>query len=193
MRYCHERKLAFFFPSRTGGVTLTNYFNYWMVPVLNPTVYEWKASDFPEDNSVKVRHIFPKEAEKFIPEIKDYKRYIFFRNPLTRFASMCSKYKQIDPNVTIARIVKYFDNYKNSLFFAPQIKYYDNVELLDFDNYELEVKKIGAMFGRTDFTIYKYNSHPYFKSQLTDEVKDFVKLVYAEDYKLGKEVLGKEY
>lgn len=189
MRYCHERKLAFFFPSRTGGVTLANYFNYWLVPEIKPTGNEPNHSEL----SIEMRHMFPSEGEKYVPEVKNYKRYMFFRDPIARFGSICMKHKSTNFEVSISKIVKNFDRYKDHILFAPQVKYYDNVEVLDFSNYEAEVRKIGAMFGKTDFTLYKYNSFPYRKSEMTDEVKDLVRSYYADDFKLGKELFGKEY
>lgn len=193
MRYCHERKLAFFFPSRTGGVTLASYFNYWLIPELKPHSYDFKDTEDFSKASIDMRHIFPSNGEKYVPEVKNYKRYMFFRDPLTRFASICMRYKVYDREVTINRVVKNFDQYKNHILFAPQIKYYDNVEVLDFNNYEAEVKKIGAMFGYTNFDVYKHNSHPHKRIDLTDEVKELVRSHYADDYKLGKEIFNREY
>ena len=184
MRYCRHRKIVFFFASRTGGTSLVYLLNSWGVPSIN----------IPSFSGEYIRHLIPKEAETYIPDLKNYTRYCFFRNPTERFISACKFYRQTyDFDLTADAVVSNFDYYKEQPTFFKQINYFDNVQLLDFENYEDEIRKIGLLFGKENFKISKINVSGPKRLQISNAVLDFIKDYYAEDYKLGKEVFGKEY
>ena len=80
-----------------------------------------------------------------------------------------------------------------NVIFKPQFKWVSlqNIKLLDFYNYEFELRKVSDNY--TNPIIVKNASNGFGKSVVTQKVIDFVRNYYAEDYALAKDRLGKEY
>lgn len=177
MRYCDKRKLVFFFPSRTGSTT----FDY--------LLGEWGAKNYLDE----ARHIHPSDAVKKYPEVADYKKYGFFRNPMDRFISIVKHTKRYpSPRSESLHVTEYY-NFFDKRFFGTQTKALEGCELLDFDNFESEITKVAGMFGFGKPIIPKSNSAAHLEFVPDQRTIDFVAEFFADDFKLGEQVLGKKY
>lgn len=185
MYYDKQRKLAFVFPTKTGSHSLIYLLDSWgVVPVTgNP-------------------HSKPSEVLKYVDDIQTYTIYGFFRNPLDRFLSSVRFLKQRGAASTVLKVpqetaltysYEYFvDNFEdiNSKFnwyFNPQIGWFENANLLDFNKFDLEIFKIARMFDAKQIFIPKINVTEKTNEQPTQKVIDFVQSYYADDYRLGRE------
>jgi len=198
MIYLAEPKMAFGMPLRTGSTTFATLLK------------EWGAAEFPNPSR---KHAYLCDVIKSMPEIVDYKLYGFMRNPLDRYLSIIrymqkseiahffahelgisiQEFYSLTPNSLHTLLAPNLDkiNTKITAFFAPQTAWLKDAELLDFENYELEILKIARFLGKTHVTIPHLNATNN-KEPATDEVKDFVQSYYADDCTLWKERFGRE-
>lgn len=180
MEYCPKRKLAFFFPARTGSTTFEYFLRSWGTkdPVLNHQKY--------------TRHWTPKEVFDARPDLSSYQRYGFFRNPLSRFISAARQIKKMSPHYVVGKDIKDYPKIF-SIMFVQQYIFLEGGNVLDFDNYEDEINKVGRLFGQTKIVVPKTNSSEKVRLFIPDDIEDFVREFHKEDYKFAKEILGKEY
>lgn len=83
-----------------------------------------------------------------------------------------------------------------NFMFVPQVAWMTapNIEVLDFSNYEAELRRISNALDPDAYPIQRLNVSPdQYKSEVTDKVVEFVRTRYAADYQFAKDVLGKEY
>lgn len=175
-------------------------------------------------NAVGPHHIDVGTAIQMYPNLKNYQIYSFIRNPLDRFISCILYFKQhqllknkiesvIEENnlqttvkdISYEMLLPYIDkldeNYKvmfrpQYMMFRAQNLYFTqpNVEALDFDNFETELRRISGLLDPDKYPITTlHKSSDWGKSVITDKVREFVRERYADDYVLAKERLGKEY
>ena len=173
-----NEKIAFALPPKTGTTTA-------------------KVFLFNSKKCVELmdRHTLPTSVFEFYPDIAAYKIYCFLRNPITKFLSAVAWVKGIskDPDIT-TRSYEYLIN-KHELVFRPQSVYFKklNVTALDFDNYEIELRRATEGLGLEDFPIVHANKAPVEHDPVNDELVSLVRQRYVEDYALAKDRLGKEY
>jgi hypothetical protein len=159
-------------------------------------------------------HNYPETNLAKYPNLSTYKHYVFLRNPLDRFVSTIVFLKQhentighfkkvIDANqigttveaLTYDQFVDYFSqfNAKFPIMLEPQSRWatLPGTEVLDFDNYEAEIRRISGDY--TNPLVVQNKSTDFGRSVVTQKVIDFVKQHYAVDYALAKDRLGKEY
>jgi hypothetical protein len=101
-------------------------------------------------------------------------------------------------NFTYEDVVNNFDKFQPDfgMAFRPQISWMNapNLEVLDFDNYESELRRISGAADPDAYPIALLNVSPNkYRGEVTPAVIDLVRTIYAEDYKFAKEMLGKEY
>lgn len=185
MHYDSQRKLIFAMPTKTGSQTLLSLLRGWGLTAVGEDM-----------------HIKPKDAVQFIPDMDSYTVYGFFRNPLDRFLSSLRYIKDRRiaatilnvPYETIAsysydQLVDNFEslNAKLNYYFDPQIQWFENATLLDFNKFDLEVLKIARMFEIQKVFVPLINDTNPVNETPSQKVIDFVQSYYADDYRLGRE------
>ena len=195
--YFHKAsKQAFVFPPKCGTQTAMRFL----------AACGWKHA--------AKSHFVPEVFIEKYSNLQSYKLYAFLRNPLARFESAVLYAKQAGINhkvmdkllvdhgiqktretVSYDELVDIFPAVKEAfgVIFKPQVDWYQvpNVTPLDFDNYEVEIRRIT---GNTEVPLVIRNKSTAFgKSVITQKVIDFVRQEYAADYALAKDRLGKEY
>ena len=196
MYFCKEKKLCIFEPTKTGTMTMQAFLKSVGWNFLSPF------------------HGLPEDYLKKYPNLYEYKAYSFIRNPLDRFVSAVLFLKQngsyekqllkifmdhgIDRNIVTLTYEDFVDCFKHlrieyNQFFTYQLRWttHPNTELLDFDNFESELRRISGDYSTE---IVKHHvSTDFGRSVITQKVIDFVRQEYAVDYALAKDRLGKEY
>jgi len=196
MYFCKEKKLCIFEPPKTGTRTMQAFL---------------KAAGW---NFLPPYHGFPEDCLQRYPNLYGYKAYCFIRNPLDRFVSTVLFLKQngayerqllqmlmdhgIDRNVETSTYEDFVDCFKHlrlayTQFFTYQLRWttHPNTELLDFDNFESELRRISGDYSTE--MVKHHVSTDFGRSVITQKVIDFVRQEYAADYALAKDRLGKEY
>lgn len=195
MIFHKEKKLCMFLPPKTGTQTARIFLKN----------VGW--------NIVAPEHQVPESCLVKYPNLIEYKSYVYLRNPLDRFVSgilflkqnTASRYfkqllesRSIDVSVEHITYEQFLDvfeetNNKFANIFNPQTFWmtHPNTEVLDFDNYEAEIRRISGDY--TNPVIIKNKSTDFGRSVVTQKVIDFVRQHYAADYALAKDRLGKEY
>jgi len=190
-----EQKLCLFVPPKNGTNTAMTFLK----------AANWKM--------VKpLGHILPEHAIEKWPNLTQYNYLMFVRNPLNRFVSTILFNKQRDSErfqqvldtcgiqesveaCSYEQVVDNFDRFKSTfnVLFFPQSRWatLPNTEILDFDNYEAEIRRISGNY--TIQLVVKNKSTDFGRSVVTQKVIDFVRQEYAADYALAKDRLGKEY
>lgn len=195
MLFQKEQKLCLFVPPKNGTKTAMTFLreeNWKMVKPLS--------------------HILPEHAVEKWPNLTQYNYLMFVRNPLDRFVSTILFNKQRDSErfqqvldtceiqesveaCSYEQVVDNFDHFKSTfnVLFFPQSRWatLPNTEILDFDNYEAEIRRISGNY--TIPLVIKNKSTDFGRSVVTQKVIDFVRQEYAADYALAKDRLGKEY
>jgi len=195
-----EKKVAFLFPARNGSTAASKFLRKSKIKYI----------------ALENRHIPLKDAKNNFPQIEDYTIYCFFRNPIERVAS----YITFDlDNVYAKNIIKIFkndvkgkdytnfldvyfknkvDSYIAGVYFLPQRSYYLNdlnVEVLNFANYESELRRASQGLDLDDIKIERQNQSKYedsevnkieFISWLTPYMKEY----FADDCKFMYEKFG---
>jgi hypothetical protein len=141
--------------------------------------------------------MFPTEAFDVFPNLKAYKLYGFFRNPLDRYLSICRMFNRFGQRVTPAHITdsSVADNIQLAYILkARQVEWLDvpNMTVLDFDNFSSELKAIGSNYDDPGHEVMHINAGRGV-AEATPEVIEFVRDYYAADYEFAKRTLGKEY
>lgn len=159
-------------------------------------------------------HSYPETHLATYSNLSNYKYHIFLRNPLNRFVSNVLFLKQhknggrifqniLDENqvsttleaFTYDQFVDLFVKFKNNfeMMLAPQSRWatLPGTEVLDFDNYEAEIRRISGDY--TNPLVVQNKSTDFGRSVVTQKVIDFVRQEYVADYALAKDRLGKEY
>lgn len=180
MNYCPERKLAFIMPTKTGTSTLEHFLSIWGTAKLDGN-----------------RHRLYKDIINSNPELKAYTFFGFYRDPLDRFLSICRHMYKVDKNLFYLGFPdSVYDNYvdtfydeleKISYMAVPQVKWLQDVQLLDYRNYSQEILKLARIFNQSKVEMKVLNSTPKFQSTISQKVIDFVQSYYADDYRLGRE------
>lgn len=155
-------------------------------------------------------------TEEFInkyPNLKNYRIYSWFRDPVKRFESSILHAKQKPHYRTILEQILLEQNINETLqtvsyeqlvdvfpiieerckiIFDPQSKWYTspNVEPLNFDDMEAELRRVTGNF-KLSF-VRSNTSTDFGRSVITQKVVDFVRSHYAEDYALVKDRLSSE-
>lgn len=196
MLFHKENKLCMFLPPKTGTQTARAFL---------------KNAGW---HGVSPDHSYPETHLAKYPNLSTYKHHVFLRNPLDRFVSTIVFLKQhentighfkkvIDANqigttveaFTYDQFVDLFDTFNTrfEMMLEPQSRWatLPSTEILDFDNYEAEIRRISGDY--TNPVIIKNKSTDFGKSVVTQKVIDFVRQHYAADYALAKDRLGKEY
>lgn len=202
MIFFEEKKIAFLFPARNGSTSAVDF--------LRKSKLKYVA--------LSNRHISLKEAKNCYPQIKDFIIYCFFRNPIERVAS-CITYEL--NNINAKNIIRVFNNnvkekdYKNFLdvyfknkvqsfvagrYFLPQWSYYlnnANVKVLDFNNYESELRIASKNLDLENIKIEKENGSKYEafginKSEFIYWLTPYMKNYYADDCKFMYENFGRK-
>jgi hypothetical protein len=162
-------------------------------------------------NVIPPYYQYPEFYIQKYPNLQNYTIYLFLRDPVDRFVSAI-KHMNREPifseqlsemlqnnsaDISIyEKAVNCFDELKNQfgIFFEPQSRWAtpSNVEILDFDNYESELRRITGADESVKVPV--LNKAPEADlGPVSDQVREFIKTAYAEDYALAKERLGKEY
>ena len=196
MIFHKESKLCLFEPTKTGTRTARDF--------LRNAGWVYIAPD----------HGYPEDYLAKYPNLAQYQAYCFLRNPLERFVSAILFLKQlesgatriqqvIDENaisatvetLTYEQLIDYLSqfNAKFPIMLEPQSRWatLPGTEILDFDNYEAEIRRISGDY--TNPIVVQNKSTDFGKSVVTQKVIDFVRQHYAADYALAKDRLGKEY
>lgn len=153
-------------------------------------------------------HAFTEEFVNKYPNLKNYRIYSWFRDPVKRFESSILHIKQkahyrpiLDQilseqgisetrqTVSYEQLIDIFPVIAErcDTIFAPQSKWYTspNVEPLNFDSMESELRRITGNF---ELPFIRANTSTEFgRSAITQKVIDFVQQEYAADYAIGKE------
>ena len=116
---------------------------------------------------------------------------------IAKFLPYSNKETSLD-HLSYEDIVVLFDKFESefSFMFAPQVTWMTapDTEVLDFSNYEAELRRISGATDPEKYPIPKLNvSEQSYKGEVTDKVVAFVRAKYAVDYQFAKDVLGKEY
>lgn len=202
MIFNKEKLKCLFFPPKNGTITAYDFLQD----------LGWY---FHPSKHYSFMHSYPDTMIKRYPNLNNYEIYVFIRNPLNRFVSSILYLKRmygkklnkiIEENklnttvdkLTYDEFINLFEKIKKSydffdVIFKPQFKWVSlqNIKLLDFCNYELELRKVSGNY--TNPIILKNASTDFGKSVVTENVIDFVRSYYAEDYALARDRLGKEY
>lgn len=196
MIFNKEKKLCMFLPPKTGTQTAKVFLKNVGWHVVMP------------------EHSYPETHLAKYPNLSDYKCHIFLRNPLDRFVSNVLFLKQhknggrifqkiLDENqisttleaFTYEQFIDLFTTIKNNfeMMLDPQSRWatLPGTEVLDFDNYEAEIRRISEDY--TNPLVVQNKSTDFGRSVVTQKVVDFVRQHYAADYALAKDRLGKEY
>lgn len=196
MLFHKDKKLCLFEPPKTGTRTARSF--------LHNVGWVYLAPD----------HGYPEDYLAKYSNLNQYQAYCFLRNPLERFVSTILFLKQlnsvttriqqiIDENtipatvetLTYEQFVDYFSQFdtKFPIMWEPQSRWttLPGTEILDFDNYEAEIRRISGDY--TNPLVVQNKSTDFGKSVVTQKVIDFVRQEYAADYALAKDRLGKEY
>lgn len=199
MIFNKEKRLCLLLPPKTGTHT-ARHFLFWN---------GW--------NKTAEYHIPADKAVERYPNLKNYQLYSFIRNPLDRFVSCILYFKQNSTTrkkvegvienhnlqvsveeVSYEMLLPYIDELdaEYKIMLCPQSVFFTqpNVEALDFDNFDAELRRISGLLDPVKYPIEAKNrSSDWGKSVITDKVRAFVREYYAADYALAKDRLGKEY
>lgn len=199
MIFHKEKKLCMFEPPKNGTTTARYFLKNIGWKILTP------------------EHAFPNELVTKYPNLRDYKYYVFLRNPLERFISINLQIKRMEQNVAVhSRFAKVIEELgldcnletltheqiannfaafkaKITIMYAPQVTWVTlpGTEVLDFDNYEAEIRRVSEDYSSP--LVIKNQSTGFGATPVTQKVIDFVRQHYAADYALAKDRLGKEY
>lgn len=198
MIFNKQSNLCFFCPPKNGTYTLFKFL----------TDLKWNAID-------AYQHKLPEELIATYPNLVNYKYFVFARNPVDRFCSFVRFIKKTDRenfekvllqtgvNKTVEEfsyddVVDHFDLFINQwkILPMPQHKWMQqpNTEILDFDNFEAETRRIS---GAVDFATHPMpwlnSTEDYGNNMVSDKVASFIRTYYVADYALIKDRLGKEY
>jgi hypothetical protein len=172
MLLCKDRKICVFENPKTGSITMRKLFGKYLL-------------------NEKVSHETYKDLGKIVPDAESYEIFCFYRNPLDRYVSAVTFLEAWLPKqnmIPYAAQVKeelaaLIPNIQN-IVFVEQVYWLDfpNVTLLDYNNYENEIRKLGMIFDLDIREIPKLNVSSPDKRELTE--KDILELkeVYREDY-----------
>lgn len=197
MLFHKEKKQCMFLPPKNGTTTAQIFL---------------KKSGW---HYLKPQHVYPEMLLEKHPNLAGYNYYAFFRNPLERFVSSIIFTKQKEGGFKILTKViedrqlgctvedmtydQFVDNFSLIEERTPSVVYeaqsrwmtLPGTEILDFDNYEAEIRRISGDYVSP--VIVQNKSTDFGKSVVTQKVIDFVRQHYAADYALAKDRLGKEY
>ena len=189
-------KQAFVHPPKTGTHTTQDFLR----------TLGWKT--------LPMTHARTERLIRDYPNLNDYTIYGFLRDPLLRFESVILHLKRMPTVdsifekvlrgngvtdslevVSYETVIDVFPKLAEALpaFCHQQAAWLDHpkVTVLDFDNYETELRRISGNY--TSPLSIKNKSTDFGKSVVTQRVIDFVRQEYAADYALAKDRLGKEY
>lgn len=189
-----DHKVAFLFPPKTGSTTAFDF----LKKSKHATILDG-------------HHVQPQHALKLEPNLHEYTVYSFLRNPAERFISALLMLRDryfienfinalLRDDVTDCKnfVDIYYCQNKHKLpgvLFYSQAKYFCgglNVNALDFDNYEAELRRVTRGFELDDIEIGLENESIHDgKKAMAKKVISFVKNEYAEDCALWQERLGK--
>ena len=161
MIFNKEKKICLFQPPRTGTTTARNFL------MLNG----W--------NVVMPFHGTPDELITKYPNIKQYKMYCFFRNPLDRFLSCVAYCEEIEKVKFSKDIVDEFD-----WLFKPQSCWanFNGMNLLNFEKYEDEIRILSGLKNDIKYPINLKNSSLKKPANLSKQLFNFVRKKYFEDF-----------
>lgn len=186
-------RVAFAFPAKTGSTTADHFLR-------NAA----NATRLPN------RHEIPKDLLKKFPGLSEYQIYAFLRNPLHNFISKVNFIRKADgfKDMLVRNSVSKtadeltYDDFVDlySLIKLEPLQYITNsqsvyfqvlnVEALDFDNYEAELRRATQGLGLDEFPIQHLNATTD-TGVVTQKVIDFVKAEYADDCQLWFEKFGR--
>ena len=172
MMYKKDKRLAFVLVPKCGSTTLRHILNWNGFKVL---------TGFEKSSTADFYHVSYQECVRKYPNLRSYRTYGVFRNPLDRFVSAM--------NYAITRNIPL---QKGLPFFRPQVEWLDaqSVSVINFENFEQSIKDIMESSVEVPHLNKSVKSGSY---EVTDEVIAFVRDKYAADYQFAKDVLGKEY
>lgn len=178
MIFFKQHKVCFAFPPKTGTSTAEAFL--------------LKASGY---TRLQYRHHLPFSL-KDKSVLDGYKVYSFLRNPLDRTVSCFKSYMALFSYSSYDEFINNFDKHikPDNLIFLPQAAWFKGADViaLDFDNYEVQIRKATAGLGLDDVPVIALNQSPKTDALVTEKVVDFVKTKYAEDCALWKAKFGKD-
>lgn len=177
-----------------------------------PSLAEYKSYVFfrnPLDRFLSIIHHIKRGSEtRYLDAFRTNENSVKTTNPngdtLRTWADVIADISpKDDPEKTLANftyedVANNFDKFQPDFGYAlrPQISWMNapNLEVLDFDNYESELRRISGAADPDAYPIALLNVSPdKYRGEVTPAVVDFVRAAYAEDYQFAKDVLGKEY
>lgn len=137
-------------------------------------------------------HGTPDECLKLYPNLKNYKCYAFFRNPVERFISTAKYLIKFSKGKENTNPYKYLMSNFDELFekenwlLRPQSLwvFHPLVKALDFRNYETELKRIANL---SDLEITLENKSGNVTYPVPDSLFNFVQSKYKDDCVFWKE------
>jgi len=175
MMYLKDKKIAFVLVPKCGSTSLRHTLSWLNFKIL---------TGFKKENPLDAHHITYKDCVEKYPNLKAYKTYGVFRDPLERFVSVMNFLES--RNIGIS---------KNMPFFRQQVEWLDapNINVIQFENFEQGVKDALSEIDSPSPVLHLNRSGKPGSYEVNDEVINFVREKYAADYKFAKEMLGKEY
>lgn len=204
MIFHKEKKLCLFMPPRTGSTTARIFLakNGWNLLKPEHGRPDQHLKKYPNIAEYKAHVFLRNPLTKFVSSILFLKR-VFIPNGTPQHFGYALVEELIKANgldctvesLSYDQVVDLFPQFKEKfgVMFLAQVDWatMPGTEVLDFDNYEAELRRISGAEGPIP------NLNPtrndYGKSVVTQKVIDFVRQEYAADYALAKDRLGKEF
>jgi hypothetical protein len=168
MMFCRNRKIAFVLVPKCGSTTLRYLLNrHGFSPVTGAAL-----------SPVELNHLTYRRCAEKYPNIKNYKVYGVFRDPIDRYVSGINHSNKFD---------------ENSVIFKPQVEWLDakNITVIKLNNLNEEIKNV---FTDSTIQLPHLNKAKQNKiTKITDEIVEFVKHKYAADYQFAKDVLEEKF
>jgi hypothetical protein len=173
--YRKDKNIAFVLVPKCGSTSLRHALNWAGFSPL---------TGFEKPSLLDSYHITYNDCIEKYPNLKSYKTYGVFRDPLDRFVSAM--------NYAESRNLRL---HKNMTFFRPQVQWLDapNMAVIEFENFEQGVKDALSEIDGPASVLHLNRSGKPGAYKVNDEVVQFVRDKYAVDYEFAKNALGKEY
>lgn len=197
MLFRKDKQIAFVLPTRCGSTSTKHFLE-------SVGFSQVKHPDLPIHHHIKYS-----EAVRVYPNLRGYKKYGVFRNPVERFVSTVDYLLTGKPFVSPEEFLDFFNknpDHPLDIFRRPQVEWldHDDIEVIQFEG--LVEGVLSAVGGSSkDFphlnssSSAKTFSSQYYEimgvdvSELNRQVEEFVRDYYAIDYKFSKSVLNVEY
>lgn len=182
MLYHEKTKECFTLVAKNGSVATQDYLY----------ALGFKYATLTEKTVIKSFNSQPRELFDRNPFLEEYRFYGIYRNPLDRFVSGLKHLNRVNIKVPLEQIPSL--NFQLSFIMEPQVNWldYPGMTVLDFDDFEQELKRFGSKYEDPGFKVIRANVGVG-ELIVTEQIKSFVREFYAADYQFAKERLGKVY